>query len=245
MRCARARLERIDASLVALVLYTYPAFVTLVAAALGRERLTLGRVVALVVASCGTLLVLLGVGGLGFDLMGVALAFGAAVTYTGYVLAADKVVHRMPPLVLTAWVMTGATARARRARDRNWRCEPRVGLDGWLWIACMALVSTVAGMGAFLAGLRRAGPSTTAIVSTFEPVVTAALAAVALGEFLTPVQIGGAVLVVSSVAVLQLRPRARRHPAGSTQPEHAPVGASALELLDSSKRLRRSSSVTG
>ena len=36
-------LERIDASLVALVLYTYPALVTVAAAVLGRERLTPAR----------------------------------------------------------------------------------------------------------------------------------------------------------------------------------------------------------
>jgi drug/metabolite transporter (DMT)-like permease len=38
-----AALERINASLVALVLYTYPALVTLAAALLGRDRLTPGR----------------------------------------------------------------------------------------------------------------------------------------------------------------------------------------------------------
>ena len=64
-------------------------------------------------------------------------------------------------------------------------------------------------MFAFFAGLRRTGPSTAAILSTFEPVVTAGLAALALGEFLTPVQLAGGLLVLSSVAVLQLRPRTR------------------------------------
>jgi hypothetical protein len=39
-------------------------------------------------------------------------------------------------------------------------------------------------------------------------VVTTALAAVALDEFLTPVQLIGALLVLSSVAVLQIGPNA-------------------------------------
>ncbi|MFB9237653.1 DMT family transporter [Plantactinospora siamensis] len=57
----------------------------------------------------------------------------------------------------------------------------------------------------FFAGLERTGPSTAAILSTFEPVVTAALAALVLGESLSPVQLAGGALVLCSAAVLQLR----------------------------------------
>jgi drug/metabolite transporter (DMT)-like permease len=83
---------------------------------------------------------------------------------------------------------------------------------GWLWLACIAVISTVAAMLTFFAGLRRTGPSTAAILSTFEPVVTTVLAAAVLGESLSPVQLAGAVLVLSAVAVLQLRPRLARKP---------------------------------
>jgi drug/metabolite transporter (DMT)-like permease len=79
---------------------------------------------------------------------------------------------------------------------------------------------------AFFAGLRRTGPSTAAILSTFEPVVTTALAALTLNEFLTPVQLVGGLIVLSSVAVLQLRPQ-RRPAASPPEPAAAlPVGCS-------------------
>jgi drug/metabolite transporter (DMT)-like permease len=203
-------LTRIDATLVTLILYTYPVFVTVAAALLGRDRLTPGRCAALVVASCGTLLVLVGAGAVGFDSFAVALAFGAALSYTGYVLVADTVVHRLHPVVLSVMVMTGASlALAVRTLAAG-----GIDLDfdgaGWLWAACLAGVSTVVGMFAFLAGLRRTGPATAAILSTFEPVVTAGLAALTLGEFLTPLQFVGGLLVLSAVAVLQLRPRKAR-----------------------------------
>jgi drug/metabolite transporter (DMT)-like permease len=200
-------LERIDASLVALVLYTYPALVTVAAAVLGRERLTPGRSAALVVASCGTLLVLLGGGGVGFDPAGVGLAFGAAVTYTVYILVADTVVHRLSPVTLAALVMTGASVALAVRAVLTGGLEFGIRPAGWFWIACIAVVSTVMAMLAFFAGLRRIGPSAAAILSTFEPVVTTSLAALTLNEFLTPVQLAGAVVVLSSVAVLQLRPR--------------------------------------
>jgi drug/metabolite transporter (DMT)-like permease len=211
-------LQRLDASLVALVLYTYPALVTVAAALLGRERLTPGRCLALVVASGGTLVVLLGGGELSFDRVGVALAFGAAVIYTGYILVADTVVQHLSPLVLAAFVMTGASAALAVRAVVSGGIDVGFGPAGWFWIACIAVVSTVMAMLAFFAGLRRTGPSTAAILSTFEPVVTTALAALTLDEFLTPVQLAGGLLVLSSVAVLQLRPQQGR--AGSSTDRH-------------------------
>jgi drug/metabolite transporter (DMT)-like permease len=202
-------LERIDASLVALVLYTYPALVTVAAAVLGRDRLTPARAAAVVVASCGTLLVLLGAGGLRFDPVGVALAFGAAVTYTVYILVADTVVHRLPPVVLATLVMTGASVALAVRAGVSGGVDLGFGPAGWFWAACIAVVSTVAAMLAFFAGLRRSGPATASILSTFEPVVTTTLAALTLGESLLPVQVAGGLLVLCSAGVVQLRPRRR------------------------------------
>jgi drug/metabolite transporter (DMT)-like permease len=204
-----AALKRIDASLVALVLYTYPVLVTLAAAALGRERLTRRRLGALVVASCGTLLVLVGAGVVRFHPIGIALAFGAAVTYTVYILVADTVVHRLPPVVLSALVMAGAAGALALRALLTGSLDLGFGIAGWFWVACIAVVSTVLAMLAFFAALRRTDPSSVAILSTFEPVVTAALAAVVLDEFLTPVQLAGGVLVLTSVVVLQWRVRPR------------------------------------
>jgi drug/metabolite transporter (DMT)-like permease len=58
-----------------------------------------------VTASLGTLLVLVGAGGLLLNPLGLILGFGAAVTYTGYTLVSDTVVHRLPLVVLSTLVM--------------------------------------------------------------------------------------------------------------------------------------------
>ncbi|GAA0794235.1 DMT family transporter [Spirilliplanes yamanashiensis] len=199
-------LELMDASMLALVFYTYPLMVTLAAVLIGRERLTRGRALALAAASCGTLLVLLGTGGVAFHPLGAALAVGGAVTYTVYILVADTVVHRMPPVLLSALVMGGAAVTLAGRAALTGGADLSFGPAGWFWLACIAVVSTVVAMLAFFAGLRRTGPSTAAILSTFEPVVTAALATLLLGEILTPLQVAGGALVLGSIAVMQLRP---------------------------------------
>jgi len=203
-----AALRVMDASLLSLILYTYPVLVTVAAVALGRDRLTRARGAALAAASAGTLLVLLGAGGGRFDPLGALLAFGSAVVYTAYILVCDTIVGQVPPVVLAALVMTGA-AGAFGARALVTGVDLRFGPAGWWWLGCIAVVSTVGAMLTFFAGLRRTGPATAAILSTFEPVVTTALAALTLGELLSPAQLAGGLLVLSSVAVLQLRPAAR------------------------------------
>ena len=91
------------------------------------------------------------------------------------------------------------------------------GLGGWFWLVCIAVVSTVVASLTFFAGMRRTGPSTAAILSIFEPIVTSGLAALTLGESLAPIQFLGGLLVLSAVVVLQ----AGRTPAEPHRPPNS------------------------
>jgi drug/metabolite transporter (DMT)-like permease len=196
-------LERMDASLLALVLYTYPVLVCVGAVALGRERLSARRVGALLVASAGVALVLAGAASGSFDALGAAMGFGAALAYTTYILVGDRVVAGVPLPALAALVCTGATATFLAASAFRGGPDLSFGAAGLGWIGAIALVSTVGAILMFFAGLARVGPSAAAILSVFEPVVTVALAAAAFGESLAPVQLAGAVLVLAAVVVMQ------------------------------------------
>ena len=214
-------LERMDASLLALVLYTYPAFVLVGAVLLRRERATRRRVLALVAASAGTVLVLAGAGGGAVDALGVAMGLGAALAYTTYILVGDRVLAGTPPLALSALVCTGATVTFLLVSLPTGGPELAFEAQGWGWLAAIALVSTVGAVIAFFAGLERVGPSAAAILSTLEPVVTVGLAAAAFGESLAGVQLAGAGLVLSAVVVMQLPERARRRALGPGRPATA------------------------
>lgn len=218
-------LDRMDASVLAIVFYTFPVFVTLGAVALGRDRLTVGRAVALAVAVAGTGLVVLGGAGLSFPLAGTLMAFGAAVTYTAYILVADSIVDRIQPLFLSAMVMTGAAVTTGLRTVLTGGVSLDFAPSAWLWLGCLVLISTVLAMGLFFAGLHRTGPSSAAILSTFEPVVTAALAALLLAETLSGLQLLGGLLVLVAVVVLQMRGGERPGRGGATDEggQHEPV----------------------
>jgi drug/metabolite transporter (DMT)-like permease len=202
-----AALTRMDASLLSLVLYTYPAFVTIAAIALGRETPSRRRIAALLASSCGVTLVLLGAGSGGFDWLGAAMAVGAALSYTGYILVSDRVGVRLDALPLAALVTTGAALTFGIAGAATGSLDGDFAREGWAWLAAIALVSTVTPIVLFFAGLKRVGPSTAAILSTLEPPTTVALAFLAFGESLTTVQLAGGGLVLGAVLALNVRSR--------------------------------------
>jgi drug/metabolite transporter (DMT)-like permease len=205
--CYFAALERIDASLLSLLLYTFPAIVAAAAVLLGRERMSARRLAALALASGGLVLVLAGAGAGALDPLGVALGIGAALVYSTYILVSETVVGRMPPMLLSALVSTGAALSLTTGSATLGQLHPgAVSLAGWGWLASIAVVSTVAAISLFFAGLRRAGPTSASILSTVEPVVTTLLAFVVFGETLSAVQVLGGMLVLAAVLVLVVRP---------------------------------------
>jgi drug/metabolite transporter (DMT)-like permease len=207
--CYFSALERIDASLLSLLLYTFPAMVAAAAVALGRERVDGRRLAALALASGGLALVVAGAGAGALDPLGAALGLSAAVVYTTYILVSDGIAARMRPQVLAALVCTGAAISLTAGSALLGELRPgELTLAGWGWLACLAAVSTVAAISLFFAGLRRAGPTTASILATVEPLVTVLLAFLVFGETLGAVQLAGGALVLSAVLVLHAR-RAR------------------------------------
>ncbi len=196
-------LTRIDASLVALLLYVYPVLVMVGAVALRRERASARRVFALVTALAGIGLVLGGATSGHLDLLGVLLGLGAGVTYTVYILVGDRVTGDVPPLALAALVCTGATGTFLVTGAVRGGTDLDIAPAGWLWLAAIALVSTVGGILFFFAGMARVGPSMAAILSILEPVVTVGAAALVFGETLSVVQWLGGLLVLSAVVAVQ------------------------------------------
>jgi drug/metabolite transporter (DMT)-like permease len=207
--CYFAALERIDASLLSLLLYTFPAMVAVAAFALRRERIDRRRLGALVLASGGLVLVVAGAGAGALDALGAALGLSAAAVYTTYILVSEGIVGRVTPRVLSALVCTGAAASLTAGSVVLGELRPgELTAAGWGWLACLAVVSTVAAVSLFFAGLKRVGPTTASIVSTAEPVVTVLLAFLVFGELLGPVQLLGGALVLGAVLVLaSYRPR--------------------------------------
>jgi drug/metabolite transporter (DMT)-like permease len=171
---------------------------------LGRDRATRRTAFALGLASTGLVLVLAGAGSGALDGIGVALGLTAAIVYSTYILVSDGVAGRVPALALSTLVCTGAATTLTLGGLAVGDLQPgAVSPAGMGWLAGIALVSTVGALGLFFAGLRLIGPSTAAILSTLEPVVTVVLAAAVFGESLGLVPLAGGALVLAAVVALR------------------------------------------
>jgi drug/metabolite transporter (DMT)-like permease len=210
-----AALQRLDASLLSLLVYTFPVIVAVTAIALGRERASCRTAIALALASIGLVLVLAGAAAGALDALGTALGLGAAVVYSAYILSSEGVAARVGPLALTALVCTGAALTLTLAGIAGGDLHPRsVSAAGFAWLGGLAVLSTVGAIALFFAGLRRVGPTAASILSTLEPVVTVVLAFAAFGESLGRAQLAGGALVLAAVLAVRAQvPRSHKEAA--------------------------------
>lgn len=203
-------LQHADAGLVALLLYSFPFVVAVLAALFLGERLDAARVAALLLAGAGLALT---IGGGAGTPLGVALALGAALVYAVYIVVGTRVLRDVDPLAASSVICAGAAASyvllAAVAGLAGQAPRFPATAAGWLPVAALVLVSTALAIAAFFAGLRRLGATLTSVISTLEPVVSVALAAAVLGERVGALQALGGAIVVGTAAWLALRPARR------------------------------------
>jgi drug/metabolite transporter (DMT)-like permease len=204
-------------ALALMLFYTYPAGVAVVDVALGRERLTPPRLLALGLSLSGVVLVLLGgstsSGGAStqapVSLLGIALGLAAAASQVVFVTVSRSGYSSVPAdaatLVAMAASIVGASLIALLAGQGAQLAAPLRSLDPLPFLVLAGVAGAAISSLLFLTAIRAIGGTRTGILMLFEPVVGVGLAAWLLGEPLRPVQLLGAGLVLAGALVLQLR----------------------------------------
>ena len=201
-------LRYIPAASLTFLFYTYPAWVAVISALRGTERLSGGRAAALALSLAGIALMVGMPGSGGLNPAGATLALTAALLYALYIPMIDHFGRGIPPAVTSAYATAGAAVVLLAASLLNGGPGANLAPIAWACIALLAIVATVLAFIAFLRGLAVIGPVRTAIVSTVEPFWTALLGSVVLGQQLGPRTFAGGMLIAAAVIVLQLGHRA-------------------------------------
>lgn len=201
-----------SAGVVALVLYLYPALVTLLSRVVFRHPLSRLQAAAVAMALLGSILT---VGRAGDATpLGVLLAALAATTYAVYILTGSRLPAEVGPTASSTVIITAAAVSyAAVAAVRGVHLPGTAA--GWGAALAIALVCTVAAIFLFQAGLQRLGAVRASVYSTVEPAVTLALAAALLGERLTILRISGASLIIGAVLLLARADLRARGPSGT------------------------------
>lgn len=214
--------ERTTIALTLIVFYTYPIIVAVSAVPIYGESLGARRLGAILLASFGMVLVVLGPGateGNGVDLLGVLFALGAAACQTGYALVASRGFASVPTFQaasllrgfsLLAYVLL-LVPLVLLIGDGDRLVGPLDGIDAWVLILIAGVFSAALPTAGLVAGYRRIGPTRGAVVMLLEPVTGVLLAALWLSEQPAPVQLLGGLLVLLGATMVQLMPARHQH----------------------------------
>lgn len=202
---ALSSLAYIPAATLAFLFYTYPAWVALVQAARGAEKLDGRRALALGFSFAG-IGVMVGMPGTEtLDWRGIALALGAAVIYGAYIPMMRVLAKEHPIAPVSAYTKIGSALAFLVLAVSDQSFTYRFDMHTWVVLIALTIFSTVLPGVFFLQGLVRLGPVRTAIVSTVEPFLTAILGVLVLSQSLTfPTALGG-LLIIAAVVLLQFR----------------------------------------
>ncbi|MDP3478410.1 MAG: DMT family transporter [Desulfoprunum sp.] len=201
--CFFSALNYASAGLVSLLLYLYPALVTVLGAIFLRQRLSRFKFAAVMAALAGTALII--GGDAGGSLQGVVLGISAALIYSIYILVGSRMMRAEGALPAATVVMLSAAGVFAVMAAIQQPVLPG-SASGWLAVVAIAVVSTVIAMVSFFAGLARLRASDAATISTLEPLVTVILAAFFLGEPITPMKlVGGSIILIALVVLARTR----------------------------------------
>jgi DME family drug/metabolite transporter len=197
--------DLIGMGVAAVLMYTAPAWVTLLGTVLLGEPLTPLRGTAVLLACAGCVLVgrAYDLASVRLNLLGILAGLGAGLTYGLYTLF-SKIAQRR----YTAWT-TLAYALGLGSLFMLPLQSPAALLRALttpslvLWLLLLGLVPTLGGGVAFNAALRLVPASNVSIVATLEPAIAALLGSVFLGERLGAPQLIGMGLILSAVLILQ------------------------------------------
>jgi drug/metabolite transporter (DMT)-like permease len=189
----------IPVSVVALILYTYPAFVVAGSLVLGWDKMSLSLALSLTLAMVGLGLVANPTGSV--VLLGVLMAVGASITYTLYILVSTRVLRNVSGEVASFYVMGAAALSFLLSNSLTGGLNISWNLEAWIWVLLISVVNTVVAITAFFQGVRLIGPSRASIISSIEPVTAIIVASVVLTESLNIYQSVGGLLIVLATLV--------------------------------------------
>jgi drug/metabolite transporter, DME family len=190
----------------AILLYSSPAFVVLLAWLFLKESLSLSRLVALVFTFGGILMVVGAYDLTALEVRPVVLATGllSGLTYGLYSMFGKPLTGHLSPATILSYALgIGALLLFVAALPT---LDTLVGLSpiSYALLFMLAVVHTSLAFGLYTEGLKRLEAGQAAIVATVEPVVAGAVGIILLSEELSALKLFGALLVLAGAMLTQI-----------------------------------------
>lgn len=192
-----------------ILLYTYPAIVTIFAALFMGETFTRIKGLVLVLTFGGCFLVVEGYKQAAWTLniRGVLFGLGAGITAAAYSLLGKKALQRYKSWTTVCYGLGFGAAFLLLFRPPRAVLSANYPWQAWLGILALAWFPTLLAYSLFTTSMHYIEASQASIIATLEPVFAVLLAAILLEERMALPQVIGAVTVVGGLILLELTRR--------------------------------------
>ena len=195
----------------AVLLYSSPAFVVVLAWLFLAEAFNAAKVLALCLTAGGIFLVAGAYDPVNLEVTPTVLLTGllSGLTYGLYSIFGRPVAGRLGPSVILSYALFFGSLLLVAAALPTLGTLADLPMGSYALLFMLAVVHTTLAFALYTFGLGRLGAGRAAIIATVEPVVAGALGTALLGELLTVPKVVGALLVISGAVLAQVRFRKR------------------------------------
>lgn len=184
--------------------FVYPAVVTILMILIYKEKVYFSKIFSLLLSVAGVYC-LIYTKNLYINTTGVVFAIISGVFYSIYIIGVDKgAVKDMDVLISTFYITLIASVCVFIFGKFTVGIKIVVTYPIIIDIVCIAVISTLFALVAFVKGIKIIGSSNASILSTFEPIVSVLLGVIILNEKITFSTVLGTTLIIFSVLFLTL-----------------------------------------
>jgi DME family drug/metabolite transporter len=187
----------------AILLYSSPAFVVVLAWLFLNEALNAAKVLALFLTAGGVLLVAGAYDPSNLEVTPMVLLTGllSGLTYGLYSIFGRPVTGHLRPSIILSYALFFGSSLLVVAALPTLDTLANLPASSYALLLMLAVVHTTLGFALYTFGLGRLGAGRAAIIATVEPVVAGVLGTTLLGEDLTAPKLAGALLVILGAAL--------------------------------------------
>jgi probable blue pigment (indigoidine) exporter len=196
-------IELVPVSIAILTYFIYPLLTGLIGALTGIDRLTWRGAATAIVAFLGLGLII-GANPAQLAVLGLLAAVGGALIRVAMLLITRAALAGADARLVTWYTLWSSMLVFVGLSLVTWNWQPPHTALGWVAFVGISFTTTAAILMLYVS-TQRIGPFRTALYMNLEPLMTAVLSAVVLGDRMTPLQVVGGAVMIAALCAFQLR----------------------------------------
>ncbi len=195
----------------ALLLYTAPIFVMIMSAIFFRDKITLKKVLCLLITIAGLVFITGALtGGTPVSIYALLVGIGSGFCYALYSIFSKPLIKKYNPLTITTYTFLIAALVAIPISGIAQNTQIAFLPDSILLSFGLAVVCTISPFILYTSGLKKVSPSKASILATIEPFIAALFGFFVFKESMTIEKIAGMVLIFASIFLINIKTTSKR-----------------------------------